>query len=324
MNRHKASIDNPERKIPGISLLLTYRCTSECSHCFASSSTRKDEPMKLSEVQEYLEEAKKVGAKSVWFFGGEPFFYFDLLLGGIEYAKQLGLVPTTTSNAFWATSEDLASKRMWLLKEKGLERISFSADPFHWEYVPLEYLHNAVQAAEKLGIGGELWNCYFAEKEGDEVLRLSREITTRLLPHEVSVGHVMFQGTAAEVLADHAPKQPWTRYNKCRSESFQLRSLGFLSIDPYGYVQPCSGISIDNAKERKLSEIIKAYDPQAHPILKALLEEGPVGLAKMAMSYGFKPTEYADDCHLCYEARKLLLEHYPKYLAPAIWYRRVK
>jgi hypothetical protein len=280
--------------------------------------------MPLSEVQQYLEEAKKVGAKSVWFFGGEPFFYFDLLVGGVEYAKQIGLTPTTTSNAFWAVSEELALKRLRLLKERGLENVSFSADPFHWEYVPLEYLHNAAQAAEKLGIGGEMWNCYFVEKEGDEVLRLSREITTRLSAHEVSVGGVMFQGTATEILAERAPKQPWMRYNKCHNESFQLRSLGFVSIDPYGYVQPCSGISIGNARERKLSEIIRTYDPRAHPILKVLLEEGPVGLAKMAMNYGFEPTEYVDDCHLCCEARKVLLEHYPEYLAPAIWYERAK
>ncbi len=312
------------REIPSINLLLTYRCTAECSHCFASSSTRKDDPMKLSEVQEYLEEAKKVGAKSVWFFGGEPFFYFDLLADGVESAKQMGLSPTTTSNAFWATSEEAALKRLGLLKEKGLDLVSFSADPFHWEYVPLEYIRNAAKAAEKLGLGGEIWNCYFAEKEGNEVLRLSREITTRLSAHEVSVGEMTFQGTAVEVLAERAPKKLWGEYIKCHNEHGAFRFLTFMYIDPYGYVQPCSGISIGNAKEKKLSEIIRSYDPQAHPILKVLFEEGPVGLAKMAMEYGFKPGEYASDCHLCYDARKVLLAHYPEYLAPTIWYERTK
>ena len=46
----------------------------------------------------------RAGATRVWFFGGELFFDFDLLVGGIEYAQQLGLVPTTTSNVFWAVS----------------------------------------------------------------------------------------------------------------------------------------------------------------------------------------------------------------------------
>ena len=102
-----------------------------------------------------------------------------------------------------------------------------------------------------------------------------------------------------------------------------------VTIEPYGYVQigcfPGSGISIGNAKENRLSEIVKNYKIENHTIAKVLYEEGPSGLAKMAMNYGFEPTEYADaHHHLCYEARKVLLEHYPQYLAPAIWYERAK
>jgi MoaA/NifB/PqqE/SkfB family radical SAM enzyme len=270
--------------------------------------------MKLSEVQEYLVEAKKVGAMKVWFFGGEPFFYFNLLLGAIESAKHLGLEATTTSNAFWATSEESALRRLRPLKEKGLDFISFSADPFHWEYIPLEYVRNALKAAKKLGIKCDIWSCYFAEKYDGRVLRLSREIVTRLSLHDV--GTVTFIGTAAEVLAEHATKQSWTNYTECK--------MDMIVIDPFGYVQPCMGISIGNAKERKLSEIIKTYDLENHPIMKVLNEKGPVGLAKMAMNYGFRPTEYADGCHLCYEARKELLKQYPQYLAPTIWYERAK
>jgi hypothetical protein len=276
--------------------------------------------MSLSEVQEYLEEAKKVGVKSVLFFGGEPFFHFDLLLGGIEYAKQLGLVPTAISNAFWAVSEELALKRLHRLKERGLDSISFSADPFHWEYVPLQYLRNAAQAAKKLSMTYGISNCYLIEKDGNEVLRLSREITTRMLEHRSGSFPVWFLGTAADVLAKRSPMQPWARYNKCMAGTGLSQPNG-VTIDPYGYVQigglPSSGISIGNAKEKKLSEIVKNYKIESHPITKVLYEEGPSGLAKMAMNYGFKPTEYADACHLCYETRKVLLEHYPQYLAPA-------
>jgi MoaA/NifB/PqqE/SkfB family radical SAM enzyme len=146
--------------------------------------------------------------------------------------------------------------------------------------------------------------------------------------HRFYISSINFQGTGAEVLAEQAPKQPWTKYNKCRygpcGVGRGIAQLGTVNVDPYGYVQPCPGISIGNAKERKLSEIVNSYRIEDHPIMKALHEEGPVSLAKMAMNYGFEPTEYADECHLCYEARKVLLKHYPKYLAPAIWYERAK
>ena len=246
------------RKLYGVNLLLTYRCTSECSHCFVSCSTRKDDPMKLSEVKEYLEEAKRLGASFVWLIGGEPFLYFDLLSGAIESAKQLGLETFTTSNAFWATSEESALRRLCLLKGKGLDSISFRADPFHWEYNPLEYVRNAIQAAKELNIEYSIgFLCYFRGKDDDSSLKFSREIATRMLGHRIYAAPILFQGTAAEVLAEHALKQPWTEYNECKCElcgsRIRLDQPDTVYIDPYGYVQPCCGISIGNAREGKLS-----------------------------------------------------------------------
>jgi hypothetical protein len=285
--------------------------------------------MKLSEVKEYLKEASHLGARGVWLFGGEPFFYFDLLLGTVESAKELGMGVITTSNSFWATSEETALRRLYPLKEKGLDLITFSADPFHWEYVPLEYVQNAANAAKRLDMKYELWNAYFVGKGDNSSLKLCREITMRMLEHRLVFGPFTFQGTAAYILANRSPLQPWTRYNKCMLSSFLgggLSRPSEVTIDPYGYVQigGGSGISMGNVKGKKLSDIIKNYKIENNPITKVLYEEGPVGLAKMAMNYGFKPTEYADGCHLCYEARRILLEHYPEYLAPAIWYERAK
>jgi len=333
MNSHEILISDPNPKLQWVNLLLTYKCTAECSHCFTSSSTCKDDPMNLIEVQEYLEEAKKVGASRVWIFGGEPFFYFELLLGATKLAKQFGFHILVTSNAFWAITEESALRRLGLLKEAGLDSIAFSADPFHWEYVPLEYVRNAAKAAEKLGILDGIWNVVIEEEPAQ---RLNREIIARMSTYKIDAGTVTFIGTAAEVLAERVKKQPWIEYdecnigkeawidyNKCKiGRGFQY--LGSVDIDPYGYVQRCSGISIGNAKESKLSEIIRIYDIEDHPIMKVLNEQGPVGLAKLAMKYGFRPTEYADGCHLCYEARKVLLKHYPQYLAPTIWYERTK
>jgi len=329
MNAEKELVGEKDYSAPSIdsiSLALTYRCTAECSHCFMASSTSKDHPMTLSEAREYLAEARKAGATSVWFYGGEPFLYFDLLAGAVDYARQLGLVPTATSNAFWAVSEKASAERLSLLKEKGLQELSFSADPFHQEYVPLEHIRNAFQAAEALGIfAGVGAYCSFVQEQGDEIVVCCREAATRLSAYKPGVGgEVWFAGTAAEVLAPLALKQAWTTYDRCIWQSMLFGQSGRVSVDPYGGVQPCTGISIGNAKQRKLSEIIRTYSAQTHPILGVLSEEGVTGLARMATKYGFEPTEYASACHLCYEARKVLLNHYPEHLGPAIWYERAK
>jgi len=309
---------------------LTYRCTAECSHCFAASSTRKGEPVELGDIREYLVQAQEAGFPRVWFFGGEPFLYFDLLASGIEEARRLGLESTTTSNAFWATSEKVALKRLHPLKERGLHDISFSADPFHCEYVPLEHVRNAIAAAISLDIfdkSGGVGTRYFIEKHGNDVLGGSREIQVRLLPHAVDAGEITFVGTAAEVLSERPPKQSWEKYRTCGMERSVFRGWEGATVDSCGHVCPGNcplGISVGNLKETRLSELITTYDPQAHPIFKTVYEQGPVGVAKMAMAHGFKPTKYANACHLCYEARKVLLNHYPEHLAPAIYYERAK
>lgn len=313
-------------------LFLTYRCTAECSYCFAASSTRKGKLMEVADVREYIEEAQKAGATWVSFFGGEPFFHFDLLKEGIKHARRIGLETAIASNAFWAPSEKSALERLRLLKEIGLREIAISSDPFHCEYVPLEHIRNAIKAAKTLDMFAYSGVTAFDEEDGDAVVRRAREIAARLLPHEIyggKIGGIGFTGTAAEVLAERAPKQSWKEYARpCHMVDFiESGGLANVSVDPYGYVSPrliCLGISMGNARETKLSEIIARYEPHGHPILGPLHEEGPAGLAKTAMKYGFEPTEYADECHLCYEARKALLDHYPEHLAPAVYYERAE
>jgi len=292
--------------------------------------------MELSDMKEYLDERRKLGSGSVYFFGGEPFLYFDLLTEGIKHARKIGLEPAVLSNGFWATYEQLATKRLRLLREIGINHISLSVDPFHREYVPLEHVRNAIEGAKSLGMSASVQgNCYFTGKDGgDDLLRHSREITAKFLrlgswePH--ATPGVMLCGTAAEVLAKHAPMQPWQEYSDlCHMVELSKessRGMNSVCVDPSGNVSPggCLGISIGNAKETKMSEIVTTYRPHAHPILGPLFREGAVGLARMAKKRGFEPTEYASSCHLCYETRKALLEHYPRHLAPAIYYEKAK
>ena len=66
--------------------------------------------------------------------------------------------------------------------------------------------------------------------------------------------------------------------------------------------------------DNPFSEIINNYDPLLHPIIRPLLEGGP---AKLIEEYHIDhEIKYADECHLCYEARKTLLARFPKLLGP--------
>jgi hypothetical protein len=63
-----------------------------------------------------------------------------------------------------------------------------------------------------------------------------------------------------------------------------------------------------------LSELVRDYGPDAHPISGPMLKGGP---ALLADAWGVEhKAQYVSACHLCYEVRKALMARFPQYLAP--------
>ena len=56
-------------------------CNLHCTHCFISCSPNNNslEMMKKGEIFRYLESAKKLGVKQIYYTGGEPFIHPDIL-----------------------------------------------------------------------------------------------------------------------------------------------------------------------------------------------------------------------------------------------------
>jgi hypothetical protein len=85
-------------------------------------------------------------------------------------------------------------------------------------------------------------------------------------------------------------------------------------VDPLGWLHICQGLVIGNLFEKSLKEISGSYDPDVHPICGLLLAGGPSALVS---EYNLPhEAQYADACHLCYEARKALRGRYPQMLGP--------
>jgi hypothetical protein len=99
--------------------------------------------------------------------------------------------------------------------------------------------------------------------------------------------------------------------------------LELLELDPDGYLSKGCGIAIANIRQTPVGTVLAAYDAARHPIFSTLLESGPLGLAREAEAFGYVlKTDYADKCHLCQEARQVLLSKYPAYLVPEQHYRK--
>ena len=94
----------------------------------------------------------------------------------------------------------------------------------------------------------------------------------------------------------------------------ELEHPGRVHLDAYGNVHICQGISMGNAWQTPLSELVRDYDAGLHPICGPLVRGGPAALAG---EYNVDhEAGYVDECHFCYAVRTALLERFPDYLAP--------
>ena len=292
--------------LKGIHILLTYTCNYTCNHCFLYCGPNSKGTFTLAQIRKVLDEAKKIGTvKWIYFEGGEPFLFYPIMVEGLRLSKELGFKTGLVTNSYWAT--DVEDAELWLkpISEIGITDLSISNDLFHYEDEQLNLSKRAEKAANNLKLP------IFAISIDEPTIEMGIE-----KDHEkgepVIKGGAMFRGRAVETLIEDLPRRPWEEMKKCPYED--LEKLGRIHIDPFGNAQICQGLSIGNYWKSPLSELIKKYDANSHPICGPLIRGGP---AQLVREYQVEhDDEYVDECHLCYLTRLHLLDRFPQFLGP--------
>lgn len=289
-----------------IHFILTYTCNFECDHCFLYCSSQSQGTFTINQVTSVLNESKKIGTVDwIYFEGGEPFLYFPLLVEGIKRAQRMNFKVGVVTNAYSALAEEDAE--LWLrpLANAGISFINISNDSLHYGDDESNPASIAIRVAKRLGIATAP---ICIDKPRVELLKGERGERGR----PVVGGHVKFRGRAVEKLIRNLPLRPKDQLCECPDED--LVSPSRVHVDAYGNVHICQGISMGNCWETPLTELVRDYDAQKHPICGPLVRGGPLRLVE---EYGLDlKDEYVDACHLCYTARSALLVKFPQHLAP--------
>jgi MoaA/NifB/PqqE/SkfB family radical SAM enzyme len=289
-------------KLSGLHLLLTYQCTFECDHCFVWGSPWQCGTMTLAQIHQILIQAKETGSiEKIYFEGGEPFLYFAVMLKGVQEAAAMGFKVGVVSNAYWANSLEDALAFLSPLRQF-IEDLTISSDLYHYSEQISQQAKYAMAAAEQLGIPSDVI-CVSQPEEAEAASSLG----------QLSDGAaVMVRGRAVSKLVARIKPRAWDQFTTCPHEN--LRDPGRVHLDPFGNLHVCQGISLGNVFETPLKELCEKYDAESHPICGPLLAGGPVALVtEYALPHADK---YADACHLCYEARRALRDHFPEILKP--------
>lgn len=280
--------------LSALHLLLTYQCNYECDHCFVWGSPLQTGVMTLADIRRVLRQAETAATvEGIFYEGGEPFLYYPILWRGVEEAAQRGFQVGIVTNGYWATGEEDALA--WLRPlAPFVHSLSISSDLYHGDERLTRQAQRAAAAAEQLGIPVGTISVAGPDDE------------------DPSLSTLMCRGRAVEKLVSRVPHYPWHGFTECPYED--LRDPGRVHVDPFGFVHICHGISLGNLYRTPLSEICRAYAPEADPIVGPLLRGGP---AELARQYSLTPEEhYADACHLCYEVRQALRSRFPDVLTP--------
>lgn len=292
--------------LQGIHILLTYACNFECDHCFLYCSPRSQGTFTLNQIQTVLDEGKSLGSVDwIFFEGGEPFLFFPLLQESIKRARQMGFKIGVVTNAYGAVSEEDA--KLWLepLAAAGLSYLSVSNDTFHYGDRTDNPAAIAVAVAERLGIDTAPI-CI----DPPEVHLPDTDQADKGQP--VVGGGAMFRGRAADKLIEGLPLRSWESLCQCPHE--ELVSPKRVHVDPFGQVHICQGISMGDMWQTPLSQLIRTYEPHTHPICGPLIRGGP---AELVRAYGIDHQPgYVDECHLCFLARRAIIDRFPDHLAP--------
>jgi hypothetical protein len=263
--------------------------------------------------------------------GGEAMLYWDALAALAERAGREGVAPHfIETNSSWAVNDHVVRERFRRLRDCGVLGMYFSADPYHFMYVPPEnYFRARTIACEVFGekyISGHK----VSPEKAEEFVRIGRD--PELLATYVRRGMPMMVGNAADRLAQYLADIPVEKLDLTPGTRSSFASGCFravvpptvweLHIDPYGNVQTNCGIILGHAKRTAPREVLDRGVNGRNPIVAAIAEKGPRGLLELANEKGCPAIPHAKSkCHLCYKARTFLRPHFPEILGPDEAYR---
>lgn len=124
-----------------ISVILTNKCTANCDICCYSCSTKENEKLSFSEIENILNTVTQNNSIShLNISGGEPFLYLDDLYKIVEMAHKMKLTISCVTNGFWCNDHDKTYEVIHMLKQLGLDVLYTSYDMYHSKYVTADKL----------------------------------------------------------------------------------------------------------------------------------------------------------------------------------------
>lgn len=317
-----------------LTLIMSYRCNAECSHCFFECSPRARLSMSGDAMERIIRES--TGFKKISFSGGEPFLMQEELRKALVVARECGWYRdlAVVTNAFWASSMDSSLKALAPLRDAGLNFLALSADSYHMEYTPMAYFTNAARAAIELGLPFR-FNVISPQRDfekrplPDIIEEISRGLGEEFIEQEsllrqirlysgASSGSMILQGRTNPVgralrdpennilIDDEAPEWDDMCVLHRRGRAASLEGQVLIMLPDYNCFPCCSlyskegHLSIGSAARTSMPSIIAAAEED--PLIMTIAKIGIKATRKIIDKYIglYRESRFSTPCEFCF------------------------
>lgn len=240
-----------------LTILPTHKCTASCESCCFGCSPRINHKMSFDDMKYHVDQAVETfpTLRVMVISGGECFLLGKDLDRIIAYSSQKGLITRVVTNAFWATTYDIAYSRLLQLKQAGLCELNLSTGKNHQQYVNPNNIVNAATSGARVGF---------------KPIQIAFEKHPDLTKEHEAWQH---DEQLSELIADktvNIVSGPWMNFRK-ETENLNL-SFGdtfidgaddrckslyhYLTINPYSQLLACCGLTAEYNPYLKLGSLL--------------------------------------------------------------------
>jgi MoaA/NifB/PqqE/SkfB family radical SAM enzyme len=290
-----------------VGLVMTYQCQIACPHCIVQAGPHRREKMSVSTAEEWISqvaEYREGHVKVLSLSGGEPFFDLGTLQQISAKARDLGLVVTVVTNAFWAQTQEQALAV--LKKVPAIQSLAFSTDEYHQSAIPLDHIRHALSAARACELPYHIMICTH-DKNAKEFKATLQAVSGMAEPQDIYTMMTFDVGRANKEI----PEFDYATGSQAPGSACSIS--GSPVIFPDGRVAACVGPIIDiktahplvlgNLRKESLERIFDRAEMNV--TLQMIRTWGPgklVGLIEKAGLGKHLPKSYIQNsiCHTCH------------------------
>lgn len=152
-------------------LNYTMRCPLACDYCCYGCSPARNETMNVELALDLVDQAAELGVfAQCAFTGGEALIFRDEVMRITARMHQHGLPFSMISSCFWAKTPAEAASVIGDLADHGLCEFTATHDDSHENWVPVEWIRNAVEAALARDVRVVLTSSFYDDKKRLETI----------------------------------------------------------------------------------------------------------------------------------------------------------